>query len=90
MLSTPATITNVIRLGKKSHRTRLLKITVKSLDEKKAILSNKLKLRVQENLRNLFITPDLTPSEQKEGKALRLQLIQMNQGAKKYKIKADR
>ena len=57
---------------------------------KKAILRNKLKRRVQENtdhVCNLFITPDLTPSEQKESKALRLQLIQMNQGVKKYKIK---
>ena len=45
VLSTPATITNAIRLGKKDSRTRLLKITVESLDEKKAILRNKLKLR---------------------------------------------
>ena len=62
----------------------------KSLDEKKSILRNKLKLRREEHsnhIRKLFITPDLTPSEQKESKALRLQLIQMNQGTKKYRIK---
>jgi len=90
VLSTPATISNAIRLGKKSHRTRLLKIMVQSVEEKKAILRNKLKLRADQNpdpVRNLFITPDLTPSEQKESKALRQQLTQMNKGTKKYRIK---
>lgn len=90
VLSIPTTITNSIRIGKKDSRARLLKITIQSLDEKKAILHNKLKLRGEGNsdqVRNIFITPDLTPSEQRENKALRLQLTQMNQGVKKYRIK---
>jgi len=90
VLSTPATITNAIRLGKKDSRIRLLKISVESLDQKKAILRNKLKLRKEQNSEHIckiFITPDLTPSEQRENKALRAQLTQMNQGAKKYRIK---
>ena len=66
VLNSPATIIDDIRLGKKDSRTRLLKITVQSLDEKKAILHNKLKFRREENKDNvckLFITPNLTPSK---------------------------
>jgi len=62
-------IINAIRLpGKKS---RLLKITVQSLDEKKAILCNKLKLWVEQNsdhVCNLFITSDLHNSLRRKGK----------------------
>ena len=68
VLNSPAIITNAIRLGKKDSHTRLLKITVQSLDEKKAILHNKLKLKREENkdnVRKLFITPDLTSSKVK-------------------------
>jgi len=75
---------------KKSDRT---KITVRLLDEKRAILRHKLRLREEKNpdyVRNLFITPDLTPSEQKESKAMRLKLTHMNKGAKKFRIKTDR
>ena len=85
-----ATVTNAIRLGKKDSHVRLLKVSVESLDKKKAILRNKLKLRQDDNsdhVRKLYITPDLTPTEQRENKALRVQLAQMNQGAKKYRIK---
>ena len=61
ILSTPATVMNAIRLGKKDTRVRLLKISVESLDEKKAILHNKLKLRQEDNsdhMHKLFITLD--------------------------------
>ena len=71
VLNFSATITNAIRLGKKYSHTRLLKITVQSLDEKKSILCSKLKLRREENtdnVRKLFITSDLTPSEQRKVK----------------------
>jgi len=46
-LGTPVTVTNAVRLGKKESRDRLLKITVESLDQKKAILQNKIKLTGQ-------------------------------------------
>ena len=52
---------------------------------KKAILRHNPRLREEKNpdhVCNLFITPNLTPSEQK---TLRLQLIQMNKGAKKFR-----
>ena len=90
ILGTPVTITNAVRLGKKESHDRLLKITVESLDQKKAILRNKIKLRGQENsdhICKLFITPDLTPKEQKESKELRSKLAEMNKSGKKYKIK---
>lgn len=90
VLGVPAVITNAVRLGKKESRDRLLKIAVESLDQKKAILRNKLKLRGEESpahTHKLFITPDLTPTEQKENKDLRLKLAQMNKNGKKYKIK---
>ena len=38
ILGTPVTVTNAVRLGKKESRDRLLRITVESLDQKKAIL----------------------------------------------------
>ena len=60
------TITNVFCLGQKSTKARLLKISVSGIDEKAAILKN-IKLRTKENpndVRSLFIIPDLTPSEQ--------------------------
>jgi len=84
VLNTPATVTNTIRLGKKDSCMRLLKITLESLDQKKVILRNKFKLRKEDNSEHICITPDLTPSEQRENKALRAQLTQ---GAKKYRIK---
>jgi len=90
ILGTSVTIKNAVRLGKKESQNRLLKITVESLDQKKAILRNKIKLRGQEHsehIRKLFITPDLTPKEQKDNKELRLKLAEMNKSGKKYKIK---
>ena len=67
-LGSSADITNAIRLGKRSDKPRLLKITLNSAQEKSLILKNKLKLRSSGNpdhIRKLFITPDLTPGEQK-------------------------
>jgi len=90
ILGTSVTITNAARLGKKVSKNRLLKITVESLDLKKAVLQNKIKLRGQEHsehIHKLFITPNLTPKEQKENKELRLKLAEMNKSGKKHKIK---
>ena len=54
------------------------------------ILKNKLKLRSSNNpspVRNVFITPDYTPLEQKKNKALRQQLADMNKVENAYTIK---
>jgi len=89
-LGTKVTIKNAIRLGKKTDRPRLLKLTLNSIEEKVTILRNKSKLRSSSNpedVRNVFITPDFTPLEQKRNKALRQQLFDMNKAENVYVIK---
>ena len=54
------------------------------------MLRNKLRLRNQDNpeiICKVFITPDLTPLEQKRNKELRSQLAEMNKVANIYRIK---
>ena len=83
------TISNAIRLGKKSDRPRLLKISVATIQEKSTILRNCYKLRNNSNpesVKTIFATPDLTPLEQKD-KVLRQKLAEMNKDDKVYKIK---
>ena len=92
-LGAKVAITNAFRLGKKSNRPRLLKLTLSSMEEKALILRNKSKLRSTshpEDVRNIFITPDFTPIEQKRNKALREQLINMNKTENIYMIKNGR
>ena len=74
----------------KDARCRLLKITLSSHDSRNIIMQSKHMLRNQsnpDNVRNLFITPDLTPLEQKKSKALRQQLTDMNRSENVYVIK---
>ena len=42
---------------------------------------------IEDKIRSLFITPDLTPLEQKKHKALRQQLADMNKSENVYMIK---
>ena len=60
----------------------LLKLTLGSLDEKAKILKYKSKLKTDQNpklVRKTFITPDMTPLEQRRNNALRQQqLADMN------------
>lgn len=95
-LGVKASISNAIRIGKKSKeseenkRPRLLKITVSNNEEKTMILRNKLKLRDQKNpedVRKIFITIDFTPLEQKKNKQLRDKLKEMNKDGNRYIIK---
>jgi len=84
------TISNAIRLGKKSDRPRLLKVSVATIQEKSTILRNCYKLRNSKNptyIQKIFSTPDLTPLEQKKDKVLRQKLAEMNKDGKVYKIK---
>ena len=77
-------------MGQKSAKPRLLKISLSSIEEKIAILKAKAKLRSStnpENVRNLYITPDLTPLEQKRNKVLRQQLADLNKNERVYAIK---
>ena len=89
-LGPQVSITNAVRLGKRADKPRLLKLTLSSNQEKSLILKNKMKLRSSNNpeyVRKLFITPDLTPGEQKQHKELRQQLADMNREGNVYMIK---
>ena len=64
--------------------------TLNSHESKNVIMQSKHMLRNQSNpdsVRTLFITPDLTPLEQKKSKALRQQLTDMNRSGNAYVIK---
>ena len=92
------TISNALRIGKKRDagpgiRPRLLNVTLSSEHDKALLLRNCKKLRNQENpenIRSVYVTPDLTPREQQKSKALRVQLAEMNKDGKKYWIKNSR
>ena len=83
-------VTNAVRIGKKGDKIRLLKITVETEKEKASILRNAVKLRsdsLPEYQRKIFITPDMTPRERDENKALRAKLSELNKSGNNYKIK---
>ena len=86
-----ATIKNAFRIGKKlTDKSRLLKITLSSEDEKVKILRSCTKLRDKdypEEVRKIFITPDQTPQEQKRNKELRTRLATLNATSNDYRIK---
>ena len=91
-LEIDAQVDTVVRIGKKDpQKTRLLKIEVPSEKLKKQILRNSPKLRVESNpdwIKKVFITPDLTPKEQKENKALREKLVELNKSSpRSHRIK---
>ena len=70
--------------------TPTLKVTVNSSQEKAQVLRNCTKLRNKNNpdeIQSVYVTPDLTPEEQKDNKALRNQLAELNKSEKLYKIK---
>ena len=65
-------------------------MTLQNLDDKIAILRNKLKLRKEENseyIKIIFITPDYMTIEQLRNKRLRDQLKEMNKYGNRYMIK---
>jgi len=94
-LKIKCSITNAIRLGKRTsdEKPRLLKIMVSSIDDKRSILKNKVQLRNESNppqVKRIFITPDLTPLEQKKNKRLREELANLNKDGRKFIIKNGR
>jgi len=89
-LGIATSVSNATRLGKKGNRSRLLRVTVSSERDKAIILRNSTKVRStngEEFLKKLYITPDLTPTEREQNKALRSKLKEMNQQGNKYRIK---
>ena len=91
-LAVKCSVTNAVRLGKRQQgaKPRLLKITLASTQEKNSILRNKIQLCKEDNpqeIKKIFITPDLTPVEQKKNKNLREELANLNKEGRKYMIK---
>lgn len=90
VLQVNSKVTNAVRIGKKGDKMRLLKITVETEKDKANILRNAIKLRsdsLPEYRRKIFITPDMTPRERDENKALRAKLSELNKSGNIYKIK---
>jgi len=85
-LGISTTIPSAFRLGKKS---RLLKLSLNNIQDKGTILKNKTKLRSLDNpyVHKIFITPDFTPLEQRQKKALCQQLAAMDKDKKLYVMK---
>ena len=89
-LGIPTSVTNATRLGKKGTKSRILHATVSSERDKAIILRNCTKVRSitgADYLKKLFITPDMTPMEREQNKALRSRLREMNQEGNRYRIK---
>ncbi|XP_065904034.1 uncharacterized protein [Dysidea avara] len=80
-------ITNAIKLGKRGDRPRLLRITVSTESEKANVLRNTFKLRREQETKNIFISPDMTPREQELNKKLRLDVKELNEDGNRYQIK---
>ena len=80
-------ITNAIRLGKRGDRPRLLRITVSTESEKANVLRNTFKLRREQETKNIFISPDMTPREQELNKKLRIDVKELNKDGNRYQIK---
>jgi len=92
-LGAKANVTKALRLGKKSDKPRLLKISVDSVESKAFILRNCTNLRKTEpsnRFNKIYITPDLTPAEREANRQLRIQLKEMNKDGNRYKIKNGR
>ena len=96
-LGAKATVTKALRLGKKTDKNadkpRLMKVTVDTLESKAFILRNCTKLRSADQssyYSNIYITPDLTPTEREANRQLRAKLDVLNKNGKQYKIKNGR
>ena len=86
-------ITKCIRIEKKidkPNKSRLLKIGVNTESIKRQILWNSAKLRDEccpDYMKSIFITPDLTPTEQRVNKRLRAELKERNKNGNSFRIK---
>ena len=75
-LGAKATVTKALRFGKKTesaNKPRLMKVTVDTLESKVYILRNCIKLRSADQssyYSNIYITPDLTPTEREANQQL--------------------
>ena len=88
-----SSVTNVIRIGKKTDKPRLVKVTLSFKEEKISILCSQRNLRHKDyptHINKVFITPDLTPLKQRRNKQLHTELAELNKTNKYYMIKQGR
>ena len=86
----PASVTNAIRIGKKTDRSRFIKATLSSREENISILCIWRNLRNKDHpthINKVFTTPDLTSLQQRMNKELRIELAGLNKSNKCYIIK---
>ena len=86
----PAKVVKAFRIGQRKDKPRLLKITVSTEQEKAEILWNCTKLRNSNNpndVKKIFIAPDLTPLEQTANRKLREELKRKEQKWKPFSHK---
>ena len=81
----PVDIVNITRLGKKlDGRSRLMKVQLSNLNQKRKILSNTKKLRESSSsFQKVYVTPDLSLNERRENKRLRDELLQRKKDGEK-------
>ena len=75
-----SSVTNAIRIGKKTDRPRLIKVILSSKEEKINILCSRRNLRNKvypTHINKVFITPDLTPLQQRRNKQLCTELAEL-------------
>ena len=83
-------ISRAFCLGQKHQKPRPLKITVSSDAEKASILCSSIKFRDQDKpdeVKDVFVTLDLTPKEQETSKKLCAELRELNKDGRMYQIK---
>ena len=86
-------MSKAIRLGKRSAKTQLLKVTVNSVDAKTFILRSCTKLRKADpasHYHKIYVTLDLTPAQKEANLQLHNKLKEMNKDGKSYVILDDR
>lgn len=92
-LGVSTTVNNAIRLGKRGAKLRLLKISVDTPQNKAAILRRCTTLRSDKNpedIKRIYITPDLTPKEREANSKLRSELAELNKNGREYMIKSGK
>jgi len=92
-LGAKTTVRKAIRLGKRSAKPRLLKVTVDSVEAKAFILRSCTNLRKADpasHYHKIYVTPELTPAQREANLQLRTKLKEMNKDGKSYVIKNGR
>ena len=86
-LGVKTTMLKAIRPGKRSAKLRLLKVTVDSVESKAFILPSCTNLRKADPASQIYVTPDLTPTQKEANRQLHTKLEELNRDGNTYVIK---